>query len=150
MVNKWLHATQGLQKTDSHVLCSKSLYQTAHSPANVWKFNRNHIEQTALECASNRIVPCAHVKRKVHATPCVLKIKNSCRSKNGMRAMAGRRQSVRRTLLIMARAYPTSEEGMLLGASQAHGIFHLCCFVISASCHTSYIVHDLYRLCKWL
>ena len=62
VVNHWLHTTQGHKDWQPcFIVSSKSLYQTTRCPANAWKFDRNqeqrHVEQTALECASNRIVP---------------------------------------------------------------------------------------------
>ena len=67
VVNQWLHDWQ-----PRFMVSSKSLYQTTRCPANAWKFDRNqeqhHIEQTALECDSNRIAQCAYVKRKVRAS----------------------------------------------------------------------------------
>ena len=82
-------------KTDSHVLWflqkafikQCAVLQTRESLIGTKKEQR-HIEQTALECASNRIAQCAYVKTAAF--------------KNGMRAVAGRRQSVHHTLLIMA------------------------------------------------
>ena len=139
------------------MVSSKSFYQTMRCPANAWKFDRTkkeqrHIEQTALECASNRIAQCAYVKTAAF--------------KNGMRAVAGRRQSVHHTLLIMAWAYTPSAAllvkrvcfweqvkpmGYFIFAVSGTAAYH-CDFFIAyaASCRTSYIVRDLYRLCKWI